>query len=178
MKLILVTLSIFVLGCSATSLTSVEDQLQQMNLEIEQLKRSNEESVAFIEELKQTYDGKIRTYDEKMRRNDAKVATLEQQLRLRRTLVPQSGSVYFISFCLISFQNFRTNYLKNIYGFYLSVFSVEVPVAFSTRLHEDTSVNDSPVIFGTVDLNTGDGYDEFTGNLITNINFTFHSRGS
>ena len=40
---------------------------------------------------------------------------------------------------------------------------MEVPVAFSTRLHEDTSINDGAVIFGTVDLNIGDGYDEFTG---------------
>ena len=47
-------------------------------------------------------------------------------------------------------------------------FSVEVPVAFSTRLTDDTSINDSPVIFGVVDLNIGDGYDEFTGKLITN----------
>ena len=36
--------------------------------------------------------------------------------------------------------------------------------SFSTRLHEDTTINDGPVIFGTVDLNIGDGYDEFTGN--------------
>ena len=36
--------------------------------------------------------------------------------------------------------------------------------SFSTRLHEDTTTSDSPVVFGTVDLNIGDGYDEFTGN--------------
>ena len=40
---------------------------------------------------------------------------------------------------------------------------MEVPVAFSTRLSEDRSINDSPVIFDVVDLNIGDGYDEFTG---------------
>ena len=40
--------------------------------------------------------------------------------------------------------------------------------SFSTRLHEDTDINDGPVIFGTADLNVGDGYDEFTG-LITMI---------
>ena len=45
-------------------------------------------------------------------------------------------------------------------------FLVEVPVAFSTRLTDDTSINESPVIFDVVDLNIGDGYDEFTGNLI------------
>ena len=48
-------------------------------------------------------------------------------------------------------------------------FSVEVPVAFSTHLTDDTSITDGPVIFDVVDLNIGDGYDEFTGNLITNI---------
>ena len=40
--------------------------------------------------------------------------------------------------------------------------------AFSTRLHEDTTLSDSAVIFGTVDLNIGDGYDEFTGVLKSN----------
>ena len=45
-----------------------------------------------------------------------------------------------------------------------SKFSVnEVSAAFSTRLHEETTLSDSPVIFGTVDLNIGGGYDEFTG---------------
>ena len=47
-------------------------------------------------------------------------------------------------------------------------FSVRDPVAFSTRLDENTSLNDSPVIFETVDLNIGDGYDEFTGKRVTN----------
>ena len=42
-------------------------------------------------------------------------------------------------------------------------------MAFSTRMSEDTSINDSPVIFGTVDLNIGDGYDEFTGKFVPNI---------
>ena len=36
--------------------------------------------------------------------------------------------------------------------------------SFSTRLHEDTLSTDAAVIFGTVDLNIGEGYDEFTGN--------------
>ena len=36
--------------------------------------------------------------------------------------------------------------------------------AFSARLDEDTVLSDSPVVYGTVDLNVGDGYDEFTGN--------------
>ena len=35
--------------------------------------------------------------------------------------------------------------------------------SFSTRLHEDTTTSDSPIIFGTVDLNVGGGYDEFSG---------------
>ena len=136
MKLILFTISILVFGCSTAS---VEDQLQRMQLEMERLKRSNEESIAVIAALKQTYDDKIQTYDEKLRTYEAKVTSLEQQLRSGRTLVPQSGSVSVISFCFISFQILRTNYLKTIYGFYLLPFSVEVPVAFSTRLHEDTS---------------------------------------
>ena len=41
--------------------------------------------------------------------------------------------------------------------------SASVSAAFSTRLDEDTELTDSPVIFGRVDLNIGDGYDEFTG---------------
>ena len=36
--------------------------------------------------------------------------------------------------------------------------------SFSTRLHENTETSDGPIIFGTVDLGTGGGYDEFTGN--------------
>ena len=36
-------------------------------------------------------------------------------------------------------------------------------MAFSVRLHEDTVLSDSACIFGTVDLNIGDDYDEFTG---------------
>ena len=43
--------------------------------------------------------------------------------------------------------------------------AVSAMFSFSTRLHEDTTTSDSPVIFGTVDLNVGDGYDEFTGNV-------------
>ena len=149
-KFILFTFSFFVFGCSATSSIPVGDQLEGL-----------QQSVAT---LKQTYDEKISTYDEK-------IASLEQQLRSHRMLVPQSGSVYFTSFCLIPFQNMKTNNVKFTYVLYLLHFSVEVPVAFSTRLTDDTSINDSPVIFETVDLNIGDGYDEFTGNSITNITF-------
>ena len=36
-------------------------------------------------------------------------------------------------------------------------------VAFSVRLHETSVLSDSPLVYGTVDLNIGDGYDEFTG---------------
>ena len=36
-------------------------------------------------------------------------------------------------------------------------------VAFSVRLHEHTVLSDSPVVYGTVDPNIGDGYDEFSG---------------
>ena len=42
-------------------------------------------------------------------------------------------------------------------------YTIQVSAAFSVRLHEDTTLGDSAVIFETVDLNIGDGYDEFTG---------------
>ena len=35
--------------------------------------------------------------------------------------------------------------------------------SFSTRLHEHTDTNDGAIIFGTVNINIGNGYDEFTG---------------
>ena len=38
--------------------------------------------------------------------------------------------------------------------------------SFSTRLHEDTDLNDGAVIFGTVNINIGGGYDEFTGLML------------
>ena len=63
-----------------------------MHLEMEQLKRSNEESIAA---LKRTYDEKIRTYD-------AKLASLEQQLRSGRLLPLQSGTELFTCFYLSS----------------------------------------------------------------------------
>ena len=47
---------------------------------------------------------------------------------------------------------------------FFSIFlSAVVPAAFSTRLSEDTELGDNAVIFDTVDLNIGGGYDEFTG---------------
>ena len=71
MKVFLFTVSIIVSACSATT---IEDQLQRLQQEVEQLKRSNEESITA---LKQTYDEKI--------------ASLEQQIRSARALAPQSG---------------------------------------------------------------------------------------
>ena len=35
--------------------------------------------------------------------------------------------------------------------------------SFSTRLHEDTLIDDTPVIFGTMNLNIGGGYNKITG---------------
>ena len=88
------------MGCPASLSTSVQDQLQRMNLEVEQLKRNNEESIAALkriyDEKIMTYDEKIQTCDEKIRRNDAKIASLEQQLRSGGTLVPQSGFYLYI----------------------------------------------------------------------------------
>ena len=46
------------------------------------------------------------------------------------------------------------------------LFSVETRIAFSTRLTENVRINDNPLIFDVVDLNIGDGYNEFTGTLI------------
>ena len=88
MKSILFTVSIFVFGCSAGRSTSVEDQLQRMQLQVDQLKRSNEENIA---ELKQTYDEKIRAYDEKL-------SSLEEQVKAGNCLVPQTGPVLFTIF--------------------------------------------------------------------------------
>ena len=48
MNLLLFTTGIFVFGCSATTSTPVEDPLQQIQQEVEQLKRSNEESIAAL----------------------------------------------------------------------------------------------------------------------------------
>ena len=35
--------------------------------------------------------------------------------------------------------------------------------SFSVRLYGDTVIDDDPCVFGTVDLNIGDGYDVFSG---------------
>ena len=43
------------------------------------------------------------------------------------------------------------------------ILEMDPAVAFSVRLHENTEINDSPCVFGTVGLNIGNGYDEFTG---------------
>ena len=37
--------------------------------------------------------------------------------------------------------------------------------SFSVRLHEDTELSDAPCVYEWVDLNIGDGYDEFSGNI-------------
>ena len=56
MKLILFTVSIFVLGCSAKSSTSV-DQFQQIQQEVEQLKRTYDEKISSLDQqLKQKVD--------------------------------------------------------------------------------------------------------------------------
>ena len=41
--------------------------------------------------------------------------------------------------------------------------------AFSVRLHENTVLTDSPCVYETVDVNIGDGYDEFTGKSDKNM---------
>ena len=64
MKLILFTVGIFVFGCSARPSTSVQDQLQRMILEMEQLKKSNEENVAALNEKLRIQDGKIASLEQ------------------------------------------------------------------------------------------------------------------
>ena len=104
MKFLLNTISICVLRSLATPSTSVES-LQQIQQEIEQLKRSNEESVAVIAALKETYDEKIRTQEEEIRIYDVKIASLERQLRTGKTHALQTGPASFTSFYLILLQN-------------------------------------------------------------------------
>ena len=43
--------------------------------------------------------------------------------------------------------------------------AMDTSAAFSVRLSVDTAINVSPFIFGTRDLNIGDGYDQFSGSL-------------
>ena len=76
MKLILFTASIFVLGCSARPSASL-DQFQQIQQELEQMKRSNEESIAALQ----------RFYDKK-------ISSLEEQLKSGKNMVSQTGRIY------------------------------------------------------------------------------------
>ena len=101
--------------------------------------------------------------------------TFPSDSHLRFVIRPQKDHriIGFIAELLFIFLRTEfTSYLT--YALSLAPFSVEVPVAFSTRLQGYTNIDDSPVIFEIVDLNIGDGYDEFTGNLIRDISFMFH----
>ena len=72
----------------------------------------------------------------------------------------------FQTFCNISgtvTMNFKCEVLIFVYSFTIDT----TMYSFSVRLHEDTVINDSPCVFGTVDLNIGDGYDEFSGQYIS-----------
>ena len=65
MKLLLLIVGVFVFNCSAT--TSVSDNLlKRIQREVEELKRSNEDSIAALKKI----------YDEK-------ISTLEQQLQMK-----------------------------------------------------------------------------------------------
>ena len=105
MKLFIFTINIVVFGCLGAAPVSVNDPLHWIQQEIEQLKRSNEESIAALkrtyDEKIRTYDEKIRTYDEKIKRNDEKIASLEEQLRWKTNLVSQAGPclLIFVVFC-------------------------------------------------------------------------------
>ena len=39
-------------------------------------------------------------------------------------------------------------------------------MAFSARLAENKVADDDPVVFETVDINVGEGYDEFSGETV------------
>ena len=75
-KLLILTINIVAIGCLTAVPVSFNDPLQRIQQEMEQLKRSNEESISA---MKTTYDEKI--------------ASLEQQLRRESNVVPQSGLV-------------------------------------------------------------------------------------
>ena len=47
--------------------------------------------------------------------------------------------------------------------FHTVFYILDTVYAFSARLTEQTIINDSPVVFEQVDLNVGNGYDQFTG---------------
>ena len=105
MKLLIFTINIVFIGCLVAAPVSVNDPLHRIQQEMEELKRSNEESIAALkqtydekirtyDEKIRTYDEKIRTYDQKIRRNDQKIAGLEQQLRWKTN--PQSGPCLLI----------------------------------------------------------------------------------
>ena len=60
------------------------------------------------------------------------------------------------------------NHKNQLEYFFLNVIKctfveMTLSAAFSVRLHEDTLLSDSPLVYGNVDLNIGGGYDEFTG---------------
>ena len=94
MKLILFTSTIFVFSCSASPLSSVEDQLQRIQLKVEQLERNSKETIST---MKQTYDEKI--------------SRLEEQLKSGTNLVSQKGPVYLL------YLYSRQIYLSNHFDF-------------------------------------------------------------
>ena len=98
MKFLMFIINVVVIGCLTAAPVSVNDPLHRIQQEMEQLQRSNEESIAALKQTYDekigTYDEKIRTYDEKIRRNDEKIAGLEKQLRWKTN--PQSGPCLLI----------------------------------------------------------------------------------
>ena len=91
MKLFLFASCIVLFGRVATASNSVEDTLQQMKLEIHALQRDyNEKLKISTEVMTENYDAKIRRLEKNY---DEKIAGLEQQLRLGRNFVSQSGKL-------------------------------------------------------------------------------------
>ena len=155
MKLFLFASCIVLFGHIATASNS-DDMLQQIQRDINQLKINDEV-------MKKDYNEMIKSCEVKNANYDEKIKSLEQQLGLKRNLGSQPGN----SKTAALFPSIHQSQRQLIDNRYFVLFLVELPVAFSTRLSDDTSINDSPVIFDVVDLNIEDGYDEFTGKKIT-----------
>ena len=155
MKFLLFASCIVLFGRVATDSSSVDDTFQHILREINQLKINDEA-------MKKDYNEKIKSCEVKNANYDEKIKSLEQQLGSKRNLGLQPGN----SKTTWLFPSIHQSQRQLIDNRYFESFSVEIPVAFSTRLTDDKIINDSPVIFDVVDLNIEDGYDEFTGEKI------------
>ena len=186
MKLLLFVSCIVVFGCSASItdnylLQEIQQEIKDLKISNEALKKDCDEKIKSleknygerIEHVEQNYHEKITSLEKNY---DKKIARLEQQLRSGRNLAPQTGNFFVTSSNLCPFRVPDKGQLSQL-TFEFLPFSVESPVAFSTRLTADTIINDSPVRFDVVDLNIGDGYDQFTGKRTSCVNLSLNMSG-